>query len=332
MTYPNDNLTQARPDLDMIATSMDVLAAQQKFIGSAIIPDLPVQTQFGKYPYIDNAAWLTDPFELVSPMGALPRVQIEFGKKDFTCNERGFEMPVNREEVILYKDWLDLERYTADAARTMAAYHREATAVALVNNASAYGTSTAVTNQWTDKDDATPIADLKKLIEDVGEKCGQDPNTIVMSKTTWKRMLECDEVVDRVKFATAGEGDVKDMTTSNFAALIGVQQVLLGETRKATDTGGTRTYPRMWANNTVSAFVALTSRENARLPHWAARVIYKPGVSVDYGQKSIGQVDNCEFYSYPDPRSRSEIIQCLEWSDDIIADVNCAGRLTNICS
>lgn len=332
MTYPNDNLLQARPDLDMIATSMDVLAAQQKFIGSFIIPDLPVQTRFGKYPYVDTASWLTDPFELVSPMGALPRVRIEFGTKDFSCEERAFEMPINREDEALYSEWLDLEQHTANAARTMAAYHREASAVALVNNASAYGTSTNVTNQWTDKDDATPIADLKKLIEDVGEKCGMDPNTIVMSKTTWKTMLECDEVVDRVKFATAGEGDVKDMTTSNFAALIGVKQVLLGETRIAKDTGGTRTYPRMWANNTVSAFVALTSKEAAKFPHWAARAIYKPKVSVDYGQRSFGQVGNCEFYTYPEPSSRSEIIQCLEWSDDIVADINCAGRLTNICS
>ena len=287
MSYPNDNLMQARPDLDMIATSMNILAAQQKFIGSSIIPDLTVQTRFGKYPYVDTASWLTDPFELISPMGAMPRVQIEFGKRDFACNERGFEMPVNREDEILYKDWLDIELHTANAARTMAAYHREASAVALVNNASAYGTSTAVEHQWTSKSDATPIADLKKLIEEIGEKCGQDPNTVVMSKTTWNRILECEEVADRVKFATAGEGSVKDLTTSNFAALIGVERVLLGETRKADDTGGTRTYPRIWANDTVSAFVALTSKENAKLPHWAARIVYKPGVSIDYGQTAF---------------------------------------------
>ena len=101
MTFPNDNLTQARPDLQLVALSQDLLAAKQGFIGSQMIPDLPVQTQFGKYPYVDNATWLKDPFEQIAPMGALPRYQIDFGEKSFNCESRGFEMPVNREYQIL---------------------------------------------------------------------------------------------------------------------------------------------------------------------------------------------------------------------------------------
>ena len=76
MAYPSDNLLQARPDLDLVATSQDILAAQQGFIGSKIVPDLPVQSQFGKYPYVDNATWLKDPFEQVAPMGAIPRYEL----------------------------------------------------------------------------------------------------------------------------------------------------------------------------------------------------------------------------------------------------------------
>lgn len=332
MAYPNDPLTQARPDLDLVATSMDILAAQQGFIGGKIIPDLPVNALFGKYPYVDTASWLKDPFEIVAPMGALPRVEIDFGKKDFSCKERGFEMPVNNELQIIYKDWLDLEKYTAEAARTMAAYHREASAVALFNNAASYGTSTAVTNQWTDYDDATPIADLKALTETIGEKSGVDPNTVVMSRTTWKNMLQCAEVIDRVKYLTAGTNNYSEPTLANVAELIGVKQILIGDTRIATESAGTRSFPRMWNNTQVAAFRALESVAQAGLPHWAARVVFKPSTGVDYGQTAAGTVDNCEFYTYPDPRSRSEIIQCLEWSDYIVADVNCAGRLTNICS
>lgn len=332
MAYPNDTLTQARPDLDMVATSQDILAAQNDFIGGKIIPDLPVQTAFGKYPYVDNATWLKDPFEIVAPMGALPRVEIDFGKKEFSCKRRGFEMPVNEDLCAIYKDWLDLEKYTAEAARTMAAYHREASAVALYENAASYGTSTAVTNQWTNYDNATPIADLKKLTEAIGLASGIDPNTVVMSETTWKNMLQCDEVVDQVKYITAGTNQYGEPTTANIAALIGVKQILIGKTRVASESGGSRTFPRLWSNTQVAAFRSLESVSQANLPHWAARVVYKPGVSIDYGQKSAGVVEQCEFYTYPDPRSRSEIIQCLEWSDYIVADVNCAGRLTNICS
>ena len=332
MTYPSAQLPQARPDLDMVAMSQDLLAAQQGFIGSQIVPDLPVTSYFGKYPYVDNATWLKDPFEQVAPMGAIPRYEIDFGEKSFQCEELAFEMPINRERQILYKDWLDLEKYTAEAARTMAAYHREAHAVSLFNNDSCYGTSTAVQNQWTDHSNATPIADLKALVETIGDKCGMDPNTIVMSKTTFGNMVECEEVIDRVKFATATSGRVVDMTATNLAEIIGVKQILIGGTRIAVENGGTRTYPRLWTNSRVAAFVALEGKEKAGLPHWASRVVYKPSSSVDYGQKSLGAVSNVEFYSYGDPRARSEIIQCLEYATFMVADINCAGKLTNICA
>lgn len=331
-SYPNDNLTQARPDLQMVAMSQDLLAARQGFIGAQMVPDLQVETLMGKYPYVDNATWLKDPFEEIAPMGALPRYKIDFGEKTFQVGYHGFEMPINRELAVMYKDWLALEKYTAEAARTMAAYHREAHAVSLFNNDSCYGTSTAVDVQWTNHGSAKPLKDLQGLIEAVGEKCGADPTTIVMSKTTFDNMVDCEEVVDRIKIATAGSGRIEKPTAQNIADFLGVKRILVGGTRVLVQNGATRTFPRLWTNSRVAAFVALESKEQATLPHWASHVVFKPDVNVDYGQTPIGSIDNCEFYSYGEPQTRSGIIQCIEYSQFIVADINCAGKLTNICS
>lgn len=331
-TYPNDNLTQARPDLQMIAMSQDLLAAQQEYIGSQMVPDLPVETLMGKYPYVDNATWLKDPFEEIAPMGALPRYKIDFSEKTFQCGFRGFEMPINRDLAVLYKDWLALEKFTAEAARTAAAYHREAHAVSLFNNDSCYGTSTAVETQWTNHASAKPLEDLQALIEAVGDKCGVDPNTIVMSKKTFNDMINCEEVVDRVKSATSGSGKIEKPTAQSIADFLGVKRILVGGTRVLTESGGSRSFPRLWTNSRVAVFVALESKEQAIYPHWASHVVFKPDVNVDYGQTPIGSIDNCEFYSYGEPQTRSGIIQCIEYSQFILADINCAGKLTNICS
>ena len=221
---PRPSTAAERPDLR--AVIYEAVDPVNVFIGLRVLPLFRTDEQTGQYPVIPPEVMFSTPNTKRSARGHYQRSDWEWQWDTFATEENGWEEPVDDREVNLYQRYFDAEAMAGIRALKIILRGQEKRVANMVFNESNF-TAHAVTNEWDDHENATPIDDVKAGRKAIHDVIGVEPNTLIISYSTFLDLGLCDQIIDRIKYTTPAvqRGDIAvPLLTQAF----GVDQILVG--------------------------------------------------------------------------------------------------------
>lgn len=315
MPRPTSATTVPRPVLSQLA--LEYMEKQTDFIGLQVLPTFNVDQQNGDYPVIPLEALLRVPTTQRAARAHYARGDWKFETDTYDCLENGWEEPVDETEAKLYARFFDAEEIAMQRALNTILRVQEKRVADMLFNASNF-TANAVTNEWDDAANATPITDVQAGRLAVRNACGLEPNVLVVSYSTFLNLGVVAQIVDRVKYidSTIRAGDIP---VSALEKLFGVEKVLVGSARyNSAKKGQSASLANVW--NEEYAMLAVVNKGND---------LKQPCV----GRSFLWTADSPEnvlVESYDEPQTRSIVIRARQHTDEEIMLTATAYLLSNI--
>ena len=316
MPSPASGTTIPRPDLGTVAYEFWNL--QGGMIGTQVLPIFDTEEQRGFYPIIPREALLKLPDTARAPRGKYQRGDYEFEKGEFTCEENGWEEPLDDVERKRYARLFDAEVVATQRGMRHIMANREKRIADAVFNTSTF-TATTVTHEWDDATNAVPLSDVnagKKAIRDL---TGVLPNTLIIAYSTFLDLGVADDIIDRIKFTD--KSVVRgELSVEQLAQYFGVQKVLVGWAGyDAGDKGqATSSITDFWSNEYAMLCITDSSRD-LQVPRLGVSFLW----TMDSPQSIMVE-------EYREEQTRSDIFRTRQHTDEVITAVGAGYLLDNI--
>lgn len=216
-----------RPDLGM-AVMEYAEGVTMGPIGLQVLPLFPTKQKAATYPVIPKEALLKIPDTSRSPRGNYNRGDWEYERGQFQTSEQGWEEPVDDDERAVLEGEVPglADLIAVKRAWNIIMKGQEKRIAAKVFNASNF-TAHALTNEWDDAANATPIDDVKTGKLSVRSACGMLPNALIVSYSSFLDLRRCAQIVDLIKYTFPGL-DINKINQQQLAQVLDVPQVLVG--------------------------------------------------------------------------------------------------------
>ena len=251
MPSPTSSLATLRPDLATFY-EFDLEAERAGYIASQVFPVIDVASQSGTYGKIPLKELLEERETKRAPGSGYSRSEFEFDTATYACVEHGAEEPVDDREAKMYAEYFDAE--VVSTARASAAVLRNAEkriADAVFNTTTWTGSSltTAVTNEWDDSANATPIVDVEAAVQKIYDNSGLWANALVVNRKVFRNLRNCDSIIDRINSAGAGSpSKASDVTVEMLSQVFDLDYILVaGGTRNTANEGQTASPGQIWS-------------------------------------------------------------------------------------
>ena len=315
MPRPTSSTTIARPELKALA--MEYLEDQADFVGIQALPIFDVQQQSGTYPVIPLEALLNVPSTRRAPRAPYPRDDFEFETDTYDCVENGYEEPVDDVERRLYRRFFDAEEVAMMRALGIILRGQEKRIADMLFNSSNF-TANSVTTEWDTAATCTPISDVKAGRKAIHDACGMEPDTLIISYTTFLDLGLADQIVDRIKYTNpnVSRGDI---APSLLAQAFGVQRILVGKGMyNSAAKGQAASLAEIWDKE--YAMLAVTN---------ATPDLKKPCVGRTFRWVADAP-QNTMVESYREEAIRSDVIRVRQHTDEEIVLTAAAYLMDNI--
>lgn len=188
-----------RPDLGVLAFERSANAAKSGFIAQQVLPTFYTPEKSAKYPYIPTEAMIEVVDTKRGPRSAYARSDWEFDWKDYSCQENGYEEPLDDAEAKQYSSFFMAESVAVERAMGIVLRSMEVRTAAKVFNTSTFAPH-AVSAAWTNYATADPRADILAGRKEVKAATGLKPNALILDEDTLLHVSMCDSVIERVKY------------------------------------------------------------------------------------------------------------------------------------
>lgn len=314
-----------RPDLGATLEEFSLDAANQGFIGDAVAPSIDVtQTSenIGKLPL---EALLANRDTARAPGSKYGRGNYKFEPFAFATEEHGAEEPIDDKLRKIFARYFDCEVVATRRARDVVLRNREIRMAGLLFNATTWtgGSLFAnVTNEWDDKANATPIDDILAAVERMFAVSGLEPNALIVNKFVLRNLLNCNSVVDRIKYA--GFDDPKNISLPSLAGILfpgtpGARIIVAGAGKNGANPGQSASISRIWSNEYAMIAKVATSND----PREAC-------VSRQFHYTADGSEDGGAVETYRDETIRGDVVRVRHDSDELVMYKEAAQLLGNI--
>ena len=226
MPAPTSDTALQRPDLGALVYEYLETATAMGFIGLEVMPLFETDEQSAQYPVIPKEAMLKLQDTKRAMRGGYNRSDYEFEEGFFSTSENGWEEPVDDRERKLYRNKFDCDVVAVKRATNHILRGQEYRVANKVFNATNF-TAHAVTNEWDDAANATPITNVKAGKIAVRNACGMLPNALIIAYSTFENLKECAQIVDRLLYTYPGM-DIEAMTSKELARIFDLERVLIG--------------------------------------------------------------------------------------------------------
>lgn len=327
--------TFQRPDLGMAYHEYDYEAEQMGYIAQRVLPVFPAAKVTGSFTVIPRSELMKDvPTEHASGTG-YHRDKAKIEQQHYTCKEHGVEEPVDLREAASYMYSFDYEMIVAARASSKLWRAMEIRAAAAIFNTTVWTGSALTTNvsvKWTTSATAKPIDDVQNAILSVRATCGQKPNAVIISFSTFMALQKCTQIIDRLKYS--GIDDPKVITVQQLAALFMVDEVIIADNmRNTANSAQAESLSDIWAAD-MAMVARLAPRNGARADlskNCLGRTFAFTGETGQVPAMSDGGAPSgLVFEQYPEPQTNSIIIRARMDYDQKVIDPNCGHLLTNL--
>ncbi len=322
MPSPSSSLASNRSDLADSFMEFDLEADAAGMVANRVFPHIDVAQQAGNFGKIPIEQLLQNPDTARAPGSGYQRGQFTFTPATFACQENGYEEPVDDREAAMYADYFDAEMLAAQRAFSAVLRNAEQRVADAVFNATTFSSfTTAVSNEWDDTANATPLVDVEAAVQSVYDQSGLWANALVVNRKVFRNLRNCDEIKDRI--ASSGAGDPNGagkVTEQQLAELFDLQHVIVaGSTKNSANEGQSASPAQIWSGE-YAMVCKVANSNDAREPcigrcfHWAGD-----------GSDADGTIE-----SYRDESVRSDIIRVRHDVDEVLLYAEAGHLLSNI--
>lgn len=224
--------TKAAPRLDLGAAVMEFVDQASDFIGTRVAPVFKTKVKKANYSAITRETLTQTADTKRAARSNYNRGSAGAKDKSFSCEENGFEVPLDDSERALYATDFDAELAAVKIGTGIVLRNQEVriatklldtavfTGAALYTDVSAAPWTTAASDA---------IAQIRAARSKVRANCGMPANYVAMSATNRDRLIALTVVKDAVKYTSR---TTEQELINALADLLGVQYVLVANSIK----------------------------------------------------------------------------------------------------
>jgi len=266
MPGPTAATTLQRPDLGAIAYEYLTEASQRGFIGLSLLPIFDVPQKSADYPKIPIEALIKIPGTKRAPRANYARGDYQFETGTYSCEEYGWEEPVDDTEASLYRRFFDAEEVAVKRAVDILLRGQELRIATLLFNASNFSHTDAGT-EWSTASSATPRANVNTCKAAMRAASGLMPNVLAMSLKVFNNLLMTAEIATAFRYTSPIEIGGFDAQKRLMAQYFGVDKVLVGDAiRDTAKKGQSFSLTDIWDDEYVGLFKASAGGSDLRDP------------------------------------------------------------------
>jgi hypothetical protein len=324
MPSPSTSLATLRPDLAGSLQEFDFFADQQGFIASKLFPVLDVNLKADTYGVIPLEQLLQEPEVKRAPGAEYAHGNMTFTTDSYTCQEYGWEEVVDDLQAKKYRHYFDAEMVQRNRAVHIIMKAMEKRVASQIFNASTYSGASkflSVSTEWSTASTCTPVSDVEFAVRKVYSNTGLWPNALVVSKTVFRNLRLCTQIIDRIASAGAGNATkAADITPAMLAQVFDLKYLFVGGGTKNSATEGQAATPgEIWDDEYAMVCRVAESNDIAepclgRTFHWT-----------EDGSEVLGTVE-----SYRDDRRRGNVVRVRHDVHEKIVYTECGFLLGNI--
>lgn len=318
------SLATQRPDLAESLMEYDLAADRAGFVAQQVFPVIEVASQAGNFGKIPIEQLLQTRTTTRASGSGYARGTYTFDDASYATTEHGAEEPVDDRSAQMYREYFDAEVIATARAYDAVLRNAEIRMAAKVFNTSTWtGSSltTAITNEWDDVTNATPITDVEAAIRKIWNNSGLWANALVINRNVFRNLRNCDQVIDRINSAGAGDRTLPgDVTVNMLAQAFDLDYIIVGGLPKNTAAEGqTASLSSIWSDEYAMVCKIATGNDFrepciGRTFHWSAD-----------GSSIGGTVE-----SYREEQTRSDIIRVRHEVAEVTLYAEAGHLLSNI--
>lgn len=314
---PKHNSAIIRPDLGITVEEFKA-EVSARFIGLLVMPVFYVLESAAGFPVVPKEVLLRLEDTRRHHSGKYNRSGWDFETGLYNTRENGWEEPIDDRMRKLYASMLDAEEVASRRATRIVLMNMEKRIADKVFDTSRFSAN-ALSTKWDALATATPIDDINDASLAVQGQCGMLPNTLIISNKTFRNLVNCDQLVDRIKYTFPGI-DINNMTTAQLAQALGLSRVLVGGGVYSTaDKGQDASISRFWPDD--QAMLTITSSDADIATPCIGRTFFW---SPESGSGEGGTVVE----SYRDETHRSDVVRVRHDSDErLLASYDDSGSI-----
>jgi len=287
MAAPSTAIT--RLDLSMGYGEFSLAANRAKYIGLRVLPPLGVSQEAADFAKIVVEQLLTKIEDTRrAPKSGYARDDWTWTTDSYAVQEHGVEEIVDDATVERYGDVVRAELVSANRAINRVLQRLEYDIATACETSGNNGASTAASPAaWTTPATADPIADVDAAHERLELACGEDGNTLQMTRKAFRAMIRTDRLESLLKYDASellvalSQGTQQNMVSeimSGLKDLLQVDTILVARGFSNTaDRGQSASFSRVWDDTKAHLFVARDDGMDGDLenpmPQWG-RVIF----------------------------------------------------------
>lgn len=324
MPSPSSSLATLRPDLAESFMEFDLEADARGMVATQVFPVVEVASQAGVFGKIPIEQLLQNRDTKRAPGSGYNRGNFTFTTSVFACQENGAEETVDDREAKMYADYFDAELISTQRAYAAVLRNAEQRVADAVFNATTWtggSLTTAITNEWDDSANATPITDVEAAVQAIYDGSGLWANALVINHKVFRNLRNCDQVIDRINSAGAGSpSKATDVTVSMLASVFDLPNIIVAGTSKNTaNEGQAASISQIWSDEYAMVCKVATSGDMrepciGRTFHWG-----------EDGSSIGGTVE-----SYRDENVRGNVVRVRHDVDEIVLYPEAGHLLSNI--
>ena len=323
MPSPSSSLATQRPDLASFL-EFDLESDRAGYVANQVFPVMNVASQAGNFGKIPLEQLLQQRDTKRAPGSGYARSQFTFSPATYATDEHGAEEPVDDRESKMYAEYFDAEQVaTMRAFSSVLRNAEQRVADAVFNTSTWAGASltTGITNEWDDATNAVPLTDVEAAVQKIYDNSGLWANALVINRKVFRNLRNCDQVVERIQSAGAGDATkASDITTQMLAQAFDLDYIIVaGTSRNGAKEGQAASPTQIWSSE-YAMVCRVASGQDMRDPcigrtfHWSSD-----------GSSIGGSVE-----SYRDETVRGNVIRVRHDVAEVVLYAEAGHLLSNI--
>lgn len=323
MPSPSSSLATQRPDLASFL-EFDLESDRAGYVANQVFPVMNVASQSGNFGKIPLEQLLQQRDTKRAPGSGYARSQFTFSPATYATDEHGAEEPVDDRESKMYAEYFDAEQVaTMRAFSSVLRNAEQRVADAVFNTSTWAGASltTGITNEWDDATNAVPLTDVEAAVQKIYDNSGLWANALVINRKVFRNLRNCDQVVERIQSAGAGDATkASDITTQMLAQAFDLDYIIVaGTSRNGAKEGQAASPTQIWSSE-YAMVCRVASGQDMRDPcigrtfHWSSD-----------GSSIGGSVE-----SYRDETVRGNVIRVRHDVAEVVLYAEAGHLLSNI--
>ncbi len=323
MATPTAAPPTLRPDLAEFM-EFDLENERRGYVALQVLPPVEVSLQADNPGKVPLETLLQEADTRRNDRGTYNRITTKFETFAYATNENGIEVPIDEREKNRYQHLIQIDQISNAKAWGVVSRNHEIRVANLVFNTTTFtGSSltTAITNEWDDFTNAVPITDVEAAVKKIYDNSGLDANALVINKQVFRNLRNCDQVVERIQSAGAGDKTkARDITIEMLKEVFDLDHIIVaGASKNTANEAKAATPTRIWSGEYAMVCRISTSADMrdpclGRTFHWS-----------EDGSLIGGTIEE-----YEEVQSRARIIRVRHDTDEVIMYPQAGHLLSNI--